>query len=120
MTVYSISAVTLAVRDMARSVDFYQAKVGLTMLYGGKDAGFTSFQVGDGFLNLIAATDSEPGWWGRAIFYVDGVDNLYQRLLDAGVKPQNPPQDAPWRERFFHVNDPDGHELSFAAPLART
>jgi hypothetical protein len=24
------------------------------------------------------------------------------------------PQDAPWGERFFHVTDPDGHELSFA------
>ena len=119
MTVYSISAITLAVCDMARSVDFYQRKVGLTMLYGGEQAGFTSFRVGDGYLNLIAAPDLESGWWGRVIFYVDGVDDLYQRLLDAGVEPTTVPQDAPWRERYFHVNDPDGHELSFAAPLPR-
>jgi len=27
------------------------------------------------------------------------------------------PRDAAWGERFFHVTDPDGHELSFAEPL---
>ncbi len=27
------------------------------------------------------------------------------------------PTDAPWGERFFHVTDPDGHELSFAELL---
>ena len=25
--------------------------------------------------------------------------------------------DAPWGERYFHVRDPDGHELSFARLL---
>jgi hypothetical protein len=25
---------------------------------------------------------------------------------------------APWGERCFHIHDPDGHELSFARPLA--
>jgi uncharacterized glyoxalase superfamily protein PhnB len=27
------------------------------------------------------------------------------------------PHDAEWGERYFHVTDPDGHELSFAWPL---
>src|SRR5438128_550362 len=27
------------------------------------------------------------------------------------------PRDAEWGERFFHLADPDGHELSFARPL---
>jgi uncharacterized glyoxalase superfamily protein PhnB len=27
------------------------------------------------------------------------------------------PRDAEWGERFFHLTDPDGHELSFAWPL---
>ncbi|MGH8701888.1 MAG: VOC family protein, partial [Burkholderiales bacterium] len=27
------------------------------------------------------------------------------------------PADAPWGERYFHISDPDGHELSFARPL---
>ncbi|MHC4164482.1 MAG: VOC family protein, partial [Planctomycetota bacterium] len=27
------------------------------------------------------------------------------------------PADAEWGERYFHITDPDGHELSFARPL---
>ena len=118
MTVQSISAITLAVREMPRSVDFYQGKVGLTMLYGGPDADFTSFQVGPGYLNLILTPNREMGWWGRVILHVDDVDALHRRLLESGVEPATTPQDAPWRERYFHVIDPDGHELSFVKPLA--
>ena len=126
MTVQSISAVTLAVRDMARSVEFYQSKVGLELLYGGGGASFTSFRVGEGYLNLILepeggwSPDRVGGrlWWGRVILYVDDVDALYQRLVDAGLTPSSAPRDAPWRERYFHIIDPDGHELSFARPLA--
>ena len=117
MTVRHISAVTLAVRDMARAVDFYGAKVGLELLYGGATASFTSFRVGDGYLNLLLAPDGGWSWWGRVIFYVDDVDALYRRLVDGGVAPSTIPEDAPWGERYFHVNDPDGHEVSFARRL---
>ena len=118
VTVQSIIAITLAVQEMPRSVDFYQGKVGLTMLYGGPDADFTSFQVGQGYLNLILTPNREMGWWGRVILHVDDVDALHRKLLESGVEPATTPQDAPWRERYFHVIDPDGHELSFAKPLA--
>ncbi|HEV2301873.1 MAG TPA: VOC family protein [Stellaceae bacterium] len=113
-----LSAVTLATHDMGKAVRFYRT-IGFEMLYGGEDASFTSFRVGGDFLNLIAAPQERRwSWWGRAIFYVDDVEALYARLLAAGIAPQAPPRDAPWGERFFHVIDPDGHELSFARPLA--
>lgn len=25
--------------------------------------------------------------------------------------------DAPWRERYCHITDPDGHEIGFARPV---
>ena len=56
-------------------------------------------------------------WWGRVIFYVADVDALYDRALAAGYQPATVPHDAEWGERFFHLIDPDGHELSFARPL---
>ena len=37
-------------------------------------------------------------------------------LKDHGFDPEIP-QDASWGERYFHMRDPDGHELSFAPPL---
>ena len=51
------------------------------------------------------------------IFYVADVDALYDRALAAGYQPATVPHDAEWGERFFHLIDPDGHELSFARPL---
>jgi catechol 2,3-dioxygenase-like lactoylglutathione lyase family enzyme len=111
-----ISAITLATADMARAVAFYQA-LGLRMLYGGPDARFTSFALGSSYLNLIAAPEAQVRWWGRVIIYVEDVDALHRRALEAGLQPSTAPQDASWGERFFHITDPDGHELSFARPL---
>lgn len=117
MTVQRISAVTLAVREMARSVDFYQSTVGLELLYGGSGASFTSFRLGDGYLNLTLVPEGGWSWWGRVILYVSDVEAMHRRLVEAGLTPTTTPQDAPWGERYFHVTDPDGHELSFARPL---
>jgi uncharacterized glyoxalase superfamily protein PhnB len=117
LTVRHISAVTLAVRDMATAVDFYQAKVGLELLYGGEQASFTSFRVDVGFLNLVLAPQGGWAWWGRLVFHVDDVDAIYHRFTGAGLSPSTAPQDAPWGERYFHIEDPDGHELSFARRL---
>jgi catechol 2,3-dioxygenase-like lactoylglutathione lyase family enzyme len=50
MTIESLSAVTLAVADMARSVRFYRS-LGFVIRYGGEDADFTSFSVGTSYLN---------------------------------------------------------------------
>ena len=116
MGVESISAITLAVTDMARSVVFYRDHVGLELLYGGEAASFTSFRVGGGYVNLMLQAEG-PQWWGRLIFHVDDVDAHYRRLTGFGLAPSTTPADAPWGERYFHVDDPDGHELSFARPL---
>ncbi len=121
----SLSAVTLATQDMAHAVRFYR-RLGFEMLYGGENAAFTSFRAGPNFLNLIAAP-SDPStrahgpraWWGRIIFYVSDVDAFYERVAASGFSPQAPPRDAPWGERFFHLTDPDGNELSFARRLRR-
>lgn len=70
------------------------------------------------YLNLVAAAaDRRWAWWGRAIFHVDDVDALYRQALAHGLVPDFAPEDAPWGERYFHIIDPDGHELSFAKPI---
>ncbi len=114
-----ISAVTLHTADMAASVHFYEA-IGFQRLAGGPDAPFTTLAVGSGYLNLQLEPDplNRPvAIWGRIIFWVDDVDRQHRRVLDAGFTPTTSPADAPWGERYFHVRDPDGHELSFATPL---
>ncbi|MBS36081.1 MAG: glyoxalase [Thiotrichales bacterium] len=117
MSIESISALTLATGDMKRAVEFYK-QLGFELIYGGSQASFTSFRAGSGFLNLTSEpTDGPARFWGRAIFYVDNVDRLYEQAVSAGFSPSTRPRDAEWQERYFHVTDPDGHELSFARPL---
>jgi catechol 2,3-dioxygenase-like lactoylglutathione lyase family enzyme len=112
-----ISAVTLATHDMARAVRFYQ-DLGFTIAHGGDSQPFTSFRAGTSYLNLILQPPQRRwSWWGRIILYVADVDALYERALAAGHRPAGKPCNAEWGERFFHLTDPDGHELSFAHPL---
>ena len=114
-----ISAVTLATHDMACAVRFYRM-LGFETIFGGEAASFTSFRIRGNFLNLILQPPEKKwSWWGRLIFYDDDVDGLYRRIIAAGCRPEAPPRDAEWGERFFHITDPDGHELSFARPLDR-
>ena len=110
-----ISAVTLAVQDMGRAVEFYQ-KLGFELFHGGTDSEFSSLQAGQAVVNLATSSGYEGGWWGRVIFRVDDVDAYHGVLAAEGFTPELP-RDAPWGERFFHINDPDGHELSFAEVL---
>jgi uncharacterized glyoxalase superfamily protein PhnB len=115
-----ISAVTLATHDMRRAVKFYRL-LDLPVVHGGEEASFTSFRVGDNFLNLILEPpEVEWSWWGRLILYHAEIDALHARLVAAGCRPDSAPCDAEWGERFFHITDLDGHQLSFAWPLGRT
>ncbi len=123
MAIKHISAVTLAVRDMARAIEFYE-KLGFTLIYGDDEAPFSSLRAGEAYVNLAATSEwpAEPAdkrrWWGRAIFRVDDVDKHHQALIAMGLSP-DPPGDASWGERYFHITDPDGHQLSLAQLLAR-
>jgi catechol 2,3-dioxygenase-like lactoylglutathione lyase family enzyme len=113
----SLSALTLATHDMARAVRFYEA-LGFALRYGGATAPFSSFSAGNACLNVTTeGSEREWSWWGRAIFHVVDVDAFYRHAVAAGLQPQAPPRDATWGERYFHIDDPDGHELSFATPL---
>jgi catechol 2,3-dioxygenase-like lactoylglutathione lyase family enzyme len=113
-----VGGITLRVTSMLRSLRFYGDILGLRLLYGGEDAVFSSFDVQGTYLNLELwpQVDRE---WGRIIFYCDDVDEMYTHLTSQGYHVP-PPKDAPWGERFFHIKDPDGHELSMAQPFGRS
>ncbi len=114
--VEAISALTLVVADMSRSLAFYEA-LGFEMISGGETRGFISLRAGHQYLNLSAEPGRPGPGWGRVIFHVDDVDAFHQRVRERGLEADFPPRDAVWGERYFHIADPDGHELSFARPL---
>mmetsp|Transcript_33970 Transcript_33970/g.52942 ORF Transcript_33970/g.52942 Transcript_33970/m.52942 type:complete len:129 (-) Transcript_33970:693-1079(-) len=118
----------MVTRDMKASCDFY-GKLGLIVTYGGPNSTFTTFSArapvrpGNNILHVnlflnASFPDSEANeWngWGRCIFFVDDVDALQESLVAQGIDAPSP-KDAPWGERFFHIVDPSGHQLSFATP----
>jgi catechol 2,3-dioxygenase-like lactoylglutathione lyase family enzyme len=114
--VEKISAVTLRVADMEASVRFYQAVLGLEIIYGGEDSYFTSLRTKDEDTILNLERGDVVTEWGRLIFHVSDVDRFWAYLIEKGFHPDSP-QNASWGERYFHMADPDGHELSFARPL---
>ena len=124
MKVSKISAVTLLVSNMKRSVDFYSKIPDFKIVYGGSEAQFTSFLIDNAvksYLNLkLNKTHSTD--FGRIIFYTDNVDDLFAYMQDDKTvselgKFESKPQDAIWGEGFFHMLDPDGYKLSFATPI---
>ena len=124
MKVEKISAVTLPVSDMKKSIEFYSKIPNFKIVYGGSDNKFTSFMIEDvtkSYLNLKLSKMNSPNF-GRIIFYVDDVDELFTYMENdetiSGLgKLESKPQDATWGERFFHVLDPDGYKMSFATPI---
>jgi catechol 2,3-dioxygenase-like lactoylglutathione lyase family enzyme len=117
MNVEKISAITIKVSDMARSVHFYNRLLGLKVLYGGENAYFSSLQTlgtKDTILNLEKGHVTPA--WGRIIFHVEDADRFWAHMKENEFGPARP-RDAAWGERYFHLLDPDGHELSFAQPI---
>src|SRR6476660_515899 len=110
-----ISAVTLAVRDMAASVAFYE-RLGLQVSYGGPSAAFTTLRTGQSVINLRRAPQSAGNRWARVILRVQNVDALYHHLKAQGLNP-SAPQDAEWGERYCEISDPEGDVISFAELL---
>ena len=116
-TIERISAVTFRVVNMTQSMRFYRDVLGMELLYGGEGTGFTSLRAKDTQSAILNLEQGKPEpHWVRLIFYVADVDALWNHLKDQGFDPEIP-RDASWGERYFHMPDPDGHELSFARPL---
>src|SRR5438128_5164098 len=108
MRVTKVSGITLRVTSMSRALRFYRDVLGLRLRYGDENASFCSFDVNGIYLNLEEASSGEVGTrWGRLILYCDDVDEFHSHLSSRGYRCREP-RDAPWGERFFHVEDPDG------------
>jgi catechol 2,3-dioxygenase-like lactoylglutathione lyase family enzyme len=136
MKVYKISAVTLIIKNMERSCNFYSQIPGFKVVYGGTDdATFTTYEIVEStakmYLNLELGTphgdncdehDAGKRCFGRIIFSTEDVDKLYRYFkqsesISKTIYFENEPTDASWGERYFHIREPDGYQLSFATPL---
>jgi catechol 2,3-dioxygenase-like lactoylglutathione lyase family enzyme len=115
--VEKVSAVTFRVTNMRASVQFYRDVLGMELIDGGEDSYFSSLRAREAESAILNLEKGDPGkHWGRLILHVTDVDAFWSHLTESGFDPARP-QDGAWGERYFHMPDPDGHELSFARPL---
>jgi len=112
-----ISAITFRVSNMKFAVQFYRDVLGMELFYGGEQASFSSLRANESESAILNLEQGDTvSHWGRLIFHVTDVDAFWTHLKQKGYNPEIP-RDASWGERYFHMLDPDGHELSFAQPL---
>lgn len=109
----------LVVDDGARAIDFYKHSFGANEVSrmatpDGKIA-HAELKIGD---SMIMLSDAMMGYRSPlslggspvSIFlYVDDVDSVFNRAIEAGAKSDMPPADMFWGDRYGKLTDPFGH-----------
>ncbi|MHB9758716.1 VOC family protein [Streptomyces sp. BYX5S] len=115
---------TLSANDAPALIDFLVDTVGFLRTAVYEDGGLVAHaqldwpEGGGIMLGSLKpdATDADwclrPGTFG-AYVVTDQVDELYARLVDAGVKILREIADQPYGSREFAITDPEGNKWSF-------
>jgi catechol 2,3-dioxygenase-like lactoylglutathione lyase family enzyme len=108
------------VADIERSIEFYTKKLGFDIDFRYED--FYAGVIKDGCsIHLKSGKSSIEGReYKRSnenldiVFSVDGIEDLYQELLNKSIEFVQPLRDMPYGKEFY-IADPDGYVLSFLA-----
>lgn len=120
MTRFLKSRPTLGVRSVPASIDFYENTIGFTVATTmGEPPTFAMLGTGDAGLGLTQVEQPAVVDFAGCYFNVEGVEELHQRCVDAGVRITGPITRQPWRNYDFVVADPDGHHIAFGEVPAR-
>ena len=121
----------LLVRGVAQAIDFYTQALGAVELFRSPlpytKGIHAQLRVGE---SLLMLTDEFPNFdeqmpgfgspqslGGTSVtmqIYVENVDAVYKRAVDAGASSMMVPEDSFWGDRFSMVKDPFGHSWAIA------
>lgn len=120
----------LVIQDASAAIDFYARAFGAEEVErvpgpGGQGVMHATIRIGDSPLML---NDEFPDWGvvgptalgGSPVtvhLYVEDVDALYQRAVDAGATVVMPLDDTFWGDRYAKLKDPYGHLWSIATHI---
>ena len=116
----------LAVEDAAAAIDYYKQAFGarerVRMDAPGGKIGHAELEIGDSLVMLSdpfpqssAQPPRELGGTSSSVFlYVEDVDTVVQRAVDAGATVTMEVEDQFWGDRFGTITDPFGHVWSIA------
>jgi catechol 2,3-dioxygenase-like lactoylglutathione lyase family enzyme len=117
------NAYVLPVRDLAKSIAFYQDKLGLVLKTKEDNFAYLIFDKmngpGVGLLEIGSAAEQiseaqvrpKEETIHRTYFavFVDDVDREYEELVAKGVHFVKPPTTYPWGQRIAYFEDPEGN-----------
>ncbi len=113
---YSHAATILPVRDVQRSLAFYQDKLGFENTFKwGDPVDYAVMKAGNVSIHLTQSDkDFRPNSQHIAVMiFVSRIDELYKALRSEGVNITSEIGDRDYAMRDFDIADPDGHLLSF-------
>jgi uncharacterized glyoxalase superfamily protein PhnB len=118
-----VRVVTVAT-DYDATVSFYQRVLGLAITGGwdDPDGRGTMFSVNGAKIEVLEANEHHPAVDPAGVVVAiefDDVDQLYQRVHDAGVTIEETIGDRPWGERNFTLLAPNGLTLTAFETLQR-
>ena len=119
----------LIVKGAAGAIEFYKkafnASENMRLGAPGGKVGHAELQIGDSRIMLAdeypemnALAPQSPGSSGVGIYlYVENVDDVVRRAIDAGAKVQRPVKDQFYGDRSATLEDPFGHVWTVATHI---
>jgi PhnB protein len=123
---YHAVSPALTIDGATEAIDFYKRAFGATermrmpapdgsIAHAELEIGDSVVMLSDPFPQSTVKSPTELGGTTVGIFvYVEDVDAIFQRAVDAGATVTMPLEDMFWGDRFGTVTDPYGHSWSFA------
>lgn len=105
----SFSHIFMLVSDLAAQRHLFVDVLGLGVL--AEHAGYLRIGGNEGFHVGMEQGDPGPPNATEITIRVDTVDGMYERLVEAGVEVEGPPQDEDWGARHVWFRDADGRRL---------
>jgi PhnB protein len=113
-------------RNASKAIEFYKKAFGAKEKYrmDGPNGsimhaeiliGNSVVMLGDEMPAMGATAPETIGGTASGLFlYLPDVDRAYQKAIAAGAKPEMPPTDMFWGDRYCKFSDPFGHKWSMA------
>ena len=111
----------LAVKDLAKSVDYYKSKLGFETIWhdgaGWHCLGRAGFEVMLGECSDDRSAFELENHSYFAYVNLEGVDELHTEFASKGVSITHRIESKPWGQREFGITTIDGHRIMFGETL---